>query len=107
MNLDRDYFAYMKDLVPLFQERLSAGQTVRFSPRGISMLPMLRQGIDDVDTHLREELSADCHALGAVVITGDNDGGDAADAELGDEGIEKTDGLNGSDLSVVNVAGNK
>lgn len=43
-----DYFAYMKDLVPLFRERLSAGQTVRFSPRGISMLPMLRQGIDDV-----------------------------------------------------------
>lgn len=47
-NAATDYFAYMKDLVPLFQERLSAGQTVRFSPRGISMLPMLRQGIDDV-----------------------------------------------------------
>ena len=47
-NTSKDYFAYMKDLVPLFQERLSAGQTVRFSPRGISMLPMLRQGIDDV-----------------------------------------------------------
>lgn len=47
-NTSKDYFAYMKDLVPLFQERLSAGQTVRFSPRGISMLPMLRQRIDDV-----------------------------------------------------------
>ena len=47
-NTSKDYLAYMKDLVPLFQERLSAGQTVRFSPRGISMLPMLRQGIDDV-----------------------------------------------------------
>ena len=38
----------MDDLVPLFRERLAAGQSVRFSPRGISMLPMLRQGIDTV-----------------------------------------------------------
>lgn len=43
-----EYLTRMETLVPLFQERLSAGQTVRFSPRGISMLPMLRQGIDSV-----------------------------------------------------------
>lgn len=35
-------------LMPLIQESLAAGKTVRFSPRGISMLPMLRQGIDSV-----------------------------------------------------------
>ena len=39
----------MQDLVPLFCERLLAGQTVRFSPRGTSMLPMLRHGVDMVE----------------------------------------------------------
>ncbi len=34
--------------MPLIREYLDKGQTVRFSPRGISMLPMLRQGIDNV-----------------------------------------------------------
>ena len=38
----------MEQLMPLFRERLEKGQTVRFMPRGISMLPMLRQGIDSV-----------------------------------------------------------
>lgn len=38
----------MDDLMPLFREQLDAGKTVKFSPRGISMLPMLRQGIDSV-----------------------------------------------------------
>lgn len=40
--------ASMEALVPLFQERLAAGQQVRFSPMGISMLPMLREGRDSV-----------------------------------------------------------
>ena len=35
-------------LMPLIRERLENGQSVRFSPRGVSMLPMLRQGIDSV-----------------------------------------------------------
>lgn len=35
-------------LMPLIRESLAAGKTVRFRPRGISMLPMLRQGIDSV-----------------------------------------------------------
>lgn len=38
----------LHDLMPLFRERLELGQSVRFSPRGVSMLPMLRQGKDSV-----------------------------------------------------------
>ncbi len=38
----------MAEIVPLMQESLKNGQTVQFSPRGISMLPMLRQGKDTV-----------------------------------------------------------
>ena len=39
---------HMEDLMPLFCELLAAGKSVRFSPRGTSMLPMLRQGMDTV-----------------------------------------------------------
>jgi hypothetical protein len=38
----------LEQIMPLIREYLAAGKTVKFSPRGISMLPMLRQGIDDV-----------------------------------------------------------
>lgn len=38
----------LEQLMPLIQECLSEGKTVKFSPRGTSMLPMLRQGIDSV-----------------------------------------------------------
>ena len=41
-------FAALDDLMPLFREQLAVGHNVRFSPRGVSMLPMLRQGIDSV-----------------------------------------------------------
>lgn len=41
-------FAALDDLMPLFREQLAAGQSVRFSPRGVSMLPMLRQDTDSV-----------------------------------------------------------
>ncbi len=34
--------------MPLIEESLKNGKPVRFAPRGISMLPMLRQGIDSV-----------------------------------------------------------
>lgn len=44
----KEFFTELDNLMPLFRERLAAGQRVRFSPRGISMLPMLRQGIDTV-----------------------------------------------------------
>ena len=38
----------LEELMPLIRERLGQGQNVRFSPRGVSMLPMLRQGLDTV-----------------------------------------------------------
>lgn len=38
----------LEQLIPLIQEQLKRGGSVKFSPRGISMLPMLRQGIDSV-----------------------------------------------------------
>lgn len=34
--------------MPLIKEKISAGNSVRIFPRGTSMLPMLRQGIDSV-----------------------------------------------------------
>lgn len=34
--------------MPLIEEELSAGHNVRFSPSGISMLPMLKEGRDSV-----------------------------------------------------------
>lgn len=43
-----EYPVMMEELIPLMRERLDAGQLIRFSPRGISMLPMLRQGRDQV-----------------------------------------------------------
>ena len=44
----KKHYVPMDQLMPIFREQLDAGNTVRFSPRGISMLPMLRQGIDSV-----------------------------------------------------------
>ena len=39
-----------EELMPLVKERLAAGQTIRYFPfRGLSMLPMLRQGKDMVE----------------------------------------------------------
>ena len=38
----------LEQLMPLITERLQNGQSVRFYPKGTSMLPMLRQGIDCV-----------------------------------------------------------
>lgn len=45
-----DHTISAEELLPLLRERLDAGQKVRFLPfRGISMLPMLRQGKDAVE----------------------------------------------------------
>ena len=41
-------FAEMAELVPLITERLGAGQSVELSPRGKSMMPMLREGKDSI-----------------------------------------------------------
>lgn len=38
----------LEEMLPLIQECLSAGQSVKISPRGISMLPMIVQGRDSV-----------------------------------------------------------
>lgn len=43
-----EHNVHLEELLPLIRERLDEGQNVRFSPRGISMLPMLRQGRDTV-----------------------------------------------------------
>jgi hypothetical protein len=39
---------HLEDWMPLIRETLAAGKNVEFSPRGTSMLPMLRQGMDRV-----------------------------------------------------------
>ena len=38
----------LDELMPLIRERLEAGESVRFSPHGTSMLPMLKDGRDQV-----------------------------------------------------------
>ena len=48
MDFCRTKQTRLEELMPLIRERLDAGGKVRFSPMGISMLPMLRQGMDTV-----------------------------------------------------------
>ena len=50
MDLDSlpELHLQLNELMPTIRERLEQGNTVRFMPRGISMLPMLRQGVDSV-----------------------------------------------------------
>ena len=38
----------LEELMPLIRERIAQGQSVRFYPNGISMLPMLRPKVDSV-----------------------------------------------------------
>lgn len=38
----------LEELMPLIREQLDRGQSVRMMPRGVSMMPMLRQGVDSV-----------------------------------------------------------
>lgn len=45
---DKKRLISMDEMVPVLKERLAEGQSVRFSPRGTSMLPMIRQGRDSV-----------------------------------------------------------
>ena len=44
--VERDYS--LEQMMPLIKECLRENKTVKFSPRGTSMLPMIRQGIDCV-----------------------------------------------------------
>lgn len=39
---------HLDDMMPLILKRLNDGHSVTFSPRGVSMLPMLREGKDTV-----------------------------------------------------------
>jgi len=38
----------LDDIMPLIREQLAAGESVKFSPHGVSMLPMLRPGVDSI-----------------------------------------------------------
>ena len=38
----------LEELLPLIREQLATGKSVKFAPKGMSMLPMLRQGRDSV-----------------------------------------------------------
>ena len=50
MTSSSDKMIFEAELMPLIRERLAAGQKVRYLPfRGVSMLPMLRQGKDAVE----------------------------------------------------------
>lgn len=44
----KEVYTELDALMPFIRERLADGQKIQFSPRGTSMLPMLRQGIDTV-----------------------------------------------------------
>ena len=44
----REKETQLSALLPIIQEKLDAGQNVTFSPRGVSMQPMLKQGRDRV-----------------------------------------------------------
>ena len=41
-------FASMDDLIPIISECINAGRSVEISPRGVSMLPLIREGRDSV-----------------------------------------------------------
>lgn len=41
-------FATMDDLIPIISECINAGRSVEISPRGVSMLPLIREGRDSV-----------------------------------------------------------
>lgn len=45
---EKKVLSHLDEMMPLIKECLAAGQSVNFSPRGISMLPMIRQGRDSV-----------------------------------------------------------
>jgi len=48
MNSSHIKKTQLDQLIPLIADELSAGRSVRFSPSGKSMRPMLREGIDSV-----------------------------------------------------------
>ena len=43
-----DVALHLAEILPIMQERLAAGESVQFTPRGTSMRPMLEGGRDQV-----------------------------------------------------------
>lgn len=57
MSLLNKESVWLEDIIYLITDTLSKGKTVKFMPKGNSMLPMLRQDIDSVEiSPIREEL---------------------------------------------------
>ena len=49
MNENKDILhVKLEELWPVMKEQIDAGGKVRFGPKGVSMMPMLRQGVDSV-----------------------------------------------------------
>ena len=48
MEAEKSKEIRLEALFPIMEATLAAGKSVHFSPRGISMLPMLHQGVDTV-----------------------------------------------------------
>ena len=47
-NKSSEYSIKLEELYPIIAEKLESGGSVTFKPHGISMLPLIRQGIDSV-----------------------------------------------------------
>ena len=77
---------HLDELMPLMKECMAAGLPVKFSPKGTSMLPMIRQGIDSVELsftteplkkyeiplYLRDDGHYVLHRIVEVVQSGEN-----------------------------------
>ncbi len=48
MKIENKTGVTLQELMPIIHERIGAGQSIRFFPHGVSMLPMLRPGVDSV-----------------------------------------------------------
>ncbi len=49
MNSSFEQLHHLEDLIPLLQEKQAAGESLCIGPKGTSMLPLIRQGIDFVE----------------------------------------------------------
>lgn len=45
---NKDYTLRLEAMLPVIEEKLESGGSVTFEPRGVSMLPLIRQGKDSV-----------------------------------------------------------
>ncbi len=106
--------AHLSDVIDILKEKLDMGGTVAFTPRGDSMLPMLRNGKDivvlakpngrlklfDVPLYRRADGSFVLHR----VIDFGNDG---SYVMCGDNQFKKERGIKDSDIIAVLVAFNR